>query len=126
MVSVLAERVHGGANAGAIGYAGQSTSTSPGMQVKWTALCVTGGRPRLKRDAGDLQVELGEGCAGPAVDVLQFGVATSRGSIERQNRNDLEKFIHEGKILGQTFGSVRAKHMFAHRHSIDSLLNRSS
>ena len=72
-----------------------------------------------ERDAGDLQVEFGEGHAGPAEVVPKFGVTASRSGIERQNRNDLKKFIHEGKIFSQTLGSVRAKHKLAHRHCGD-------
>jgi len=72
-----------------------------------------------QRDAGDLQVEIGEGRAGPPEGVFQFAMTAGCVCVKRQDRDDLKKLIHESKILGQALGSVRAEDKLAYRHCGD-------
>ena len=72
-----------------------------------------------ERDAGDLQVEIGEGCPGSPEGVFQFAVAAGCVCVKRQDRDDLKKLIHESKILGRALGSVRAEDKLAYRYCGD-------
>ena len=72
-----------------------------------------------ERNTGDLQVEIGEGRAGPPQVVFQFAVAAGCVCVKWQDRDDLKQLIHESKILGQTLGSVRAEDKLAYRHCGD-------
>ena len=62
--------------------ASQSTNNSPGMRSKWAGVVRDQRQRTAQRDAGDLQVEIGEGCAGSAEDVLQLAVAARCGVVE--------------------------------------------
>ena len=62
-----------------------------------------------QRDASDLQIEIGEGRAGPPEGVFQFAMTAGGVCVKWQDRHTIQQHVHLSEIVSDARGLVCAE-----------------